>query len=133
MKKFVSTLTSLCMSVSLTAGTLAAFSTSAADISNVPVQKTLKLLADGKANYTVSAEDIAKGDVVIEVGVYIEEDEATTGTVTAKMGISSAPDESAIKITKMGDIYKDTVDSYDYTFKGGANDGITVTSTKRLL
>ncbi|MDD7184169.1 MAG: dockerin type I repeat-containing protein [Ruminococcus sp.] len=132
MKKFVSTLTSLCMSVSLTAGTLAAFSTSAADISNVPVQKTLKLLADGKANYTVSAEDIAKGDVVIEVGVYIEEDEATTGTVTAKMGISSAPDESAIKITKMGDIYKDTVDSYDYTFKGGANDGVTVTTTSRL-
>lgn len=132
MKKFVSTLTSLCMSVSLTAGTLAAFSTSAADISNVPVQKTLKLLADGKANYTVSAEDIAKGDVVIEVGVYIEEDEATTGTVTAKMGISSAPDESAIKITKMGDIYSETVDSYDYTFKGGANDGITVTTTKRL-
>ena len=70
MKKFVSTLTSLCMSVSLTAGTLAAFSTSAA-VSDVPVVKTLKLLADGKANYTVSAEDIAAGDVKIEVGLYV--------------------------------------------------------------
>lgn len=132
MKKFVSTLTSLCMSVSLTAGTLAAFSASAADISNVPVQKTLKLLADGKANYTVSAEDIAKGDVQIEVGVYLNETEANTGTITAKMGVSEAPDKSAIAITEMGDIYKNTVDSFDYTFKGGANDGVTVTATKRL-
>lgn len=132
MKKFVSTLTSLCMSVSLTAGTLAAFSASAADISNVPVQKTLKLLADGKANYTVSAEDIAKGDVQIEVGVYLDEKEANTGTITAKMGVSEAPDKSAIAITEMGDIYKNTVDSFDYTFKGGANDGVTVTATKRL-
>lgn len=132
MKKFVSTLTSLCMSVSLTAGTLAAFSASAADISNVPVQKTLKLLADGKSNYTISAEDIAKGDVQIEVGVYLDETEANTGTITAKMGLSEGPDMNAVSITDMGDIYKNTVDAFDYTFKGGANDGISITSTKRL-
>ncbi len=132
MKKFVSTLTSLCMSVSLTAGTLAAFSASAADISNVPVQKTLKLLADGKANYTVSAEDIAKGDVQIEVGVYLDEKEANTGTITARMGLSEGPDMNAVSITDMGDIYKNTVDAFDYTFKGGANDGVTVKATKRL-
>ena len=132
MKKFVSTLTSLCMSVSLTAGTLAAFSASAADISNVPVQKTLKLLADGKSNYTISAEDIAKGDVQIEVGVYLDETEANTGTITAKMGLSEGPDMNAVSITDMGDIYKNTVDAFDYTFKGGANDGITIKSTKRL-
>ena len=132
MKKFVSTLTSLCMSVSLTAGTLAAFSASAADISNVPVQKTLKLLADGKSNYTISAEDIAKGDVQIEVGVYLDETEANTGTITAKMGLSEGPDMNAVSITDMGDIYKNTVDAFDYTFSGGANDGISITSTKRL-
>ena len=132
MKKFVSTLTSLCMSVSLTAGTLAAFSASAADISNVPVQKTLKLLADGKANYTISAEDIAKGDVQIEVGVYLDEKEANTGTITARMGLSEGPDMNAVSITDMGDIYKNTVDAFDYTFKGGANDGVTVKATKRL-
>ena len=132
MKKFVSTLTSLCMSVSLTAGTLAAFSASAADISNVPVQKTLKLLAGGKSNYTISAEDIAKGDVQIEVGVYLDETEANTGTITAKMGLSEGPDMNAVSITDMGDIYKNTVDAFDYTFKGGANDGITIKSTKRL-
>ena len=132
MKKFVSTLTSLCMSVSLTAGTLAAFSASAADISNVPVQKTLKLLADGKSNYTISAEDIAKGDVQIEVGVYLDEKEANTGTITAKMGLSEGPDMNAVSITDMGDIYKNTVDAFEYTFKGGANDGITVKSTTRL-
>ena len=132
MKKFVSTLTSLCMSVSLTAGTLAAFSASAADISNVPVQKTLKLLADGKANYTISAEDIAKGDVQIEVGVYLDETEANTGTITARMGLSEGPDMNAVSITDMGDIYKNTVDAFDYTFKGGANDGVTVKATKRL-
>lgn len=132
MKKFVSTLTSLCMSVSLTAGTLAAFSASAADISNVPVQKTLKLLADGKANYTISAEDIAKGDVQIEVGVYLDEKEANTGTITARMGLSEGPDMNAVSITDMGDIYKNTVDAFEYTFKGGANDGVTVKATKRL-
>ncbi|MDE5946976.1 MAG: dockerin type I repeat-containing protein [Oscillospiraceae bacterium] len=128
MKKFVSTLTSLCMSVSLTAGTLAAFSTSAA-VSDVPVSKTLKMLADGKASATISADEIAKGDVKLEIGVYLDESEATTGTITARIGTS---DKDAVAVTAINDIFKETVPEYSYTFKGGANDGATVTTTSRL-
>jgi len=131
MKKFISSLTSLCMSVSLTAGTLAAFSASTA-AADVPVQKTLKILAEGgKNSCTVSAEDIAKGDVKITLGVYMDESKATTGSINARFGLSSSPDDSAFSM-EMGDIYANAVEEYEYTFKGGANDGKTITTTSRL-
>ena len=135
MKKFISSLTSLCMSVSLTAGALSAFSTSAA-VDGVEIQKTLKFLAGDEkaANYTISAEEIAAGDVTITVGMYLEETVADTGSITARWQLGECADSSAIKMSNLVDLCTAQTEETTYTIKNADfPNGKEVTTTNRLF
>ena len=69
MKKFISTLTSLAMSASLTAGALAVpFSADA-----LTYDKTMKSLTIKAEKTTISAEEIAAGDVKVKCYVYLDD------------------------------------------------------------
>ena len=88
MKKFISAASSMAMVASLV-GSAIPFTTVAAEAS-----KTLELRAfvdkDNKAvSTTISAADIAAGDVTIPVGIYYVEKTADTKSIRASFGVSS--------------------------------------------
>ena len=127
MKKLISAVTSICMTATMFTA-VAPASVSALDDS-----KTLSLRTIGGGNtYTISAEEIAAGDVTLHCGLYLEE--ATEGEISsfqALFGIRDTSTGSMDDIT-MTSLIKDITGNYydsnvDYTMTDG-----TTFSTKKL-
>ena len=130
MKKFISAVTSLCMAATMVS--VAVPSVSAADASKGFAIKTYaesgsKYAASG-SNVTISAADIAAGDVVVPCAVYLDEATADSQALSVQLTVNSSNDVSGVKF----DLFNPT-DNYfsaDQTFT--LADGSSF-STKRAL
>ncbi|MBQ8297845.1 MAG: dockerin type I repeat-containing protein [Ruminococcus sp.] len=94
MKKFISAVTSVCMTATMFAAAVPVAVNAAVDTS-----KGYSLRVEGEKDnaYTVSAADIAAGDVTIPCGIYIEEEtEGECAGILATFGVS---EEKSVNVT----------------------------------
>lgn len=115
MKKFISAVTSICMTATMLAAAVPATVANAA----TDTQKGYSIRVEGETDnyYEVSAADVAAGDVTIPCGFYIEEEtEGECAGILATFGISEdCPDTSAIQLIDGGAVnatYWDTAKEY---------------------
>ncbi|HEZ7985592.1 MAG TPA: hypothetical protein RWO09_01495, partial [Ruminococcus sp.] len=101
MKKFISAVTSLCMAATMT-GFIVPASINAADASKGLIMKTFdqadSKYADAGSKVTVSAEDIAAGDVVIPCAVYLDESTTDVTSLALRFTVKDTSAEAS-KIT----------------------------------
>ena len=128
MKKFISTLTSLAMSASLTAGALAVpFAGSA-----LTYDKTYKTLTIESEKTTISASEIAAGDVTVKCDVYFEETPDTDGlSDTASITAMMTCEGDTVKMDSIDKLFADR-EQYNYTIQNGEKKGTTVICTTGL-
>lgn len=76
MKKFISAVTSICMTATMLAAAVPATVANAKEGKPVDTQKGYSIRVEGETDnyYEVSAADVAAGDVTIPCGFYIEEE-----------------------------------------------------------
>ena len=129
MKKFISTLTSLAMSASLTAGALAVpFAGSA-----LTYDKTYKTLTIESEKTTISASEIAAGDVTVKCDVYFEETPDTDGlSDTASITAMMTCEGDTVKMDSIDKLFADR-EQYNYTIQNGEKKGTTVICTTGLF
>ena len=122
MKKFISTLTSLAMSASLTAGALAVpFAGSA-----LTYDKTYKTLTIESEKTTISASEIAAGDVTVKCDVYFEETPDTDGlSDTASITAMMTCEGDTVKMDSIDKLFADR-EQYNYTIQNGEKKGTIV-------
>ena len=124
MKKFISAVTSICMTATMLAAAVPATVANAKEGKPVDTQKGYSIRVEGETDnyYEVSAADVAAGDVTIPCGFYIEEEtEGECAGILATFGISEdCPDTSAIQLVDGGDPTKDYWDTEkEYTLSDG--------------
>ncbi len=124
MKKFISTLTSIAMSASLTAGALAVpFAGSA-----LTYDKTYKTLTIESEKTTISASEIAAGDVTVKCDVYFEETPDTDGlSDTASITAMMTCEGDTVKMDSIDKLFADTEEKYgkiDILVNNAANVGL---------
>jgi hypothetical protein len=115
MKKLISAAASIAMAASMV-GSAVPFVTGAADTT-----KGLELRTVNGAATTISAADIAAGDVVIPVGVYLTESTNDSRSITSQFSVKSANgDPSGIKfdLVKPGDTFTEA--DTEYTIADGS-------------
>ncbi|MDY3844801.1 MAG: hypothetical protein SOZ55_06790 [Ruminococcus sp.] len=129
MKKFISTLTSIAMSASLTAGALAVpFAGSA-----LTYDKTYKTLTIESEKTTISASEIAAGDVTVKCDVYFEETPDTDGlSDTASITAMMTCEGDTVKMDSIDKLFADR-EQYNYTIQNGEKKGTTVICTTGLF
>ncbi|MCM1132211.1 MAG: hypothetical protein NC340_01945 [Ruminococcus flavefaciens] len=143
MKKLISAASALAMAASMV-GAAVPFATGAADASKGFELRAFKNKAGEAVSTTISAEDIAAGDVTIPVGVYLTEGTADSQAINAQWTINSKDgDASDVEFTAylpgneyftveqaVGDLATTKIVTFSGTLKSNKK-GVTFTDTSK--
>ncbi|MCD7891161.1 MAG: hypothetical protein LUG26_05160 [Ruminococcus sp.] len=120
MKKLISAVTAICMTATMFAAAVPVSVNAVVDTTKGYSLRTVDMeTCNSTGNtYTVTAEEIAAGDVVIPCGLYLEEEtEAECAAILATFGISNTKSQNMTDIqidlmSNMSDAYYDTAKTY---------------------